>query len=108
MEKPEYHFCFIGPFCREELDRITSNGEGSIRAANQNAFHRLTKQHADTCSSGWGVTPKQKNDATFYLRNDELRDAVIQSYFNESKPLPSRAYTAWMLLRESEGHVFRK
>lgn len=108
MKKPEYHFCFIGPFDRNELDKIRPSGEGSIRRANQEAYRKLTNEAEVRCSSGWGVTPEQKTSASFFLNDDELKDALVQSYLDENLPLPTKAYKAWMILRESEGHKFRK
>lgn len=107
MPKPEYHFCFIGPFDREILDQIRPSGEGSIRSANQQAYRKLTNSAEDTCASGWGVTPTQVDEARFFLHDDDAKDMLIQSYCNEKKPLPTHAHKAWEAFRATQGKTFK-
>lgn len=107
-EKQEYFYCFIGPFDRNKLDEIRPNGEGSLRYAVQQAYRKLTGEAEDSCCSGWGVTEERREDAGFWLYNDETKDAIIRSYFDEKKPFYSRAQKAYYLLRKSEGKIFRE
>ena len=107
MPKLEYHFCFIGPFDRHTLDQIRPRGEGSIRSANQQAYRKLTNSAEDTCASGWGVSPKQVDEARFFLTDDNMKDQIIQSYYDEDKPLPTNAHRAWEALRKTQGKTFQ-
>lgn len=101
-----YYFCFIGPIDRDELDEKYPMGEGHLRRSIEEAYYRVTGEWASTCSSGWGVTPTEKDDAEFWLYSDDIKDSIILSYFDEGKKLPSRAYKAYYLLRKSEGKVY--
>ena len=106
MKKPEYYYVFIGPFDRVELDKMRPYGEGTIRAYVKEGFKQATGEWPENCSSGWGVTPTQKDEASFWLDSDEMKDMIINSYFYENKQLPDKAHKAWYLLRKKEGHVF--
>ena len=104
----QYYFVFIGPFDRNELDKRFPMGEGVIRSYVQVGYEKATGDIDYTCSSGWGVSEEQKNDAKFFLNNDEMKDQLVQSYFDEGKPFPYKALKAWYLLRKSEGEKFNE
>ena len=60
--EPNYYNVFIGPVSRDELDRKFPNGEGILRNAIQTAFRSVFGSEKE-CSSGWGCTPQQKQEA---------------------------------------------
>ena len=93
--EPNYYRVFIGPVSRDELDEKFPNGEGILRNAIQTAF-RSAFGSETVCSSGWGCTPQQKDEASYSLCDDEVKKALILSYYYEKKPMP-RALRAWEL-----------
>jgi len=49
----EYWYCVIGPIDRED---VPWGGDFPMRSAVKDAFRDMLDEHAETCSSGWGVT----------------------------------------------------
>lgn len=104
--EPNYFYAFIGPISREELDEKCPNGEGGLRSALQNAY-RARFGGESSCSSGWGTTPQQKEDASYSLYDDDVKKQLIRSYHAEGKPMP-RALRAWELLFQEQDKAFIK
>ena len=98
--EPNYFNVFIGPVSRDELDKKFPNGEGRLRMAIQEAFYASFGPE-EVCSSGWGCTPQQKEEASYALYDDEVKKMLIKSYYNEGKPIP-RALRAWELYFKEE------
>lgn len=98
--EPNYFYAFIGPMNRDELDEKCPGGEGAMRIALQNTY-RAWFGSEESCSSGWGVTPQQKDDVSYSLYDDGVKKALIQSYYTENKPMP-RALRAWELFFQEE------
>ena len=98
--EPNYYHVFIGPVSRDELDSKCPNGEGSLRAAIENAYRDIFGPEEE-CSSGWGCTPQQKDEASYALYDDDVKKQLIRSYYNEGKPMP-RALRAWELYFQEE------
>ena len=99
-KEPNYYNVFIGPVSRDELDSKFPNGEGRLRSAIQEAFRSVFGPE-DSCSSGWGCTPQQKDEASYALYDDEVKKGLIASYYQEGKPMP-RALRAWELLFQEQ------
>ena len=93
--QPNYYTAFIGPVPRKQLDMICPNGEGKIRRAIQSAF-RTQFGSEEVCSSGWGATKRQVDEASYALYEDDVKRQLIRSYYAENKPMP-RALRAWEL-----------
>jgi len=91
---------FIGPISREELYEKFPNGEGRLRASIQEAFYAAFGPE-EVCSSGWGCTPQQKDEASYALYDDEVKKTLILSYYYEKKPIP-RGLRAWELLFQEQ------
>lgn len=101
MKNPEYYFVIIGPTDRDKLDDRCPMGEGGIRVAAQEAFQRTTGHYAETCASGWGLSEDGFRQMSFAYDSDEMKQRLIQSYYDEGKALP-RHMRAWELLFEEE------
>ena len=102
MKNPEYHFCYIGPIDRDELDKTHPMGEGAIRATNKDAFYRVAGHYAKNCLSGWGVKPEYLDAMSFSNNSEEMKKLLVDSYIWEKKAFP-RHIKAWYLLLKSEG-----
>ena len=98
--EPNYYHVFIGPVSRKELDEKFPNGEGRLRASIQEAFYASFGPE-EVCSSGWGCTPQQKDEASYALYDDEVKKSLIRSYYDEGKPIP-RGLRAWELLFQEQ------
>ena len=95
-----YFYTFIGPVNREVLDNRFPNGEGHMRSGIQNIYRNIFGPEG-SCSSGWGVTPQQKDDASYALYDDDVKKQLIRSYYAEGKPIP-RGLRAWELYFQEE------
>jgi hypothetical protein len=55
--KKEYWFCKIGPVDRDDIPLF---GDGPLRSVIKKRFYEMFEFHAETCSSGWGLTEEMK------------------------------------------------
>lgn len=105
MKNPQYHICIIGPIDRDELDKTHPNGEGCICAYNKEAFFKVAGHYANTCASGWGVTPEIEEEIHFAWNNEDTKKRIIRSYLNEEKPFPTKLHEAYHLLMVKNGEM---
>lgn len=80
----EYWFCYIGPI---EKHKVPHGGDLPLRFAVQNAFENMFDEVEGTtiCSSGWGVSERQKHLLDIIRQQDEGTLELIVEAINTYK-----------------------
>jgi hypothetical protein len=100
IKNPEYYFCYIGPTCRDKLDKKYQNGEGHIRRSIEEAFKNVTGHYAEVCGSGWGIKQKEKEAMSFATFKDEYKVLVVKDYLIYKLDMPDYIRAYYLLFKE--------